>query len=326
MAHARSARPLRANDVRISSLSGTLILLGLLGSAGPGLASQGAPQPSRRTAPESNDGAARLLSTAHGLLGRGLHDLAAAEYERFLADWPGHDSATTARYGLAVCLHRMERYEAALGHLDPLGGIAGFPYAPEVALLTGACRLALGSNREAAAALRAFQRSHAGHASPARRTPRRCWSRPCGAGASTSKRRVRRDRSRSRGRITRCGSGRMCSWRSRRCVPTATSGPRRCWRSRSRDSRAGRSPTRRPCCPGSAGSIADCSGKRRRRTRRAWPARVDRSRPMRCSGLDRSHSRRSGSTRPQGSLTASCESTRMHRRPPAPGWRGHGLR
>lgn len=165
MAHARSARPLRANDVRISSLSGTLILLGLLGSAGPGLASQGAPQPSRRTAPESNDGAARLLSTAHGLLGRGLHDLAAAEYERFLADWPGHDSATTARYGLAVCLHRMERYEAALGHLDPLGGIAGFPYAPEVALLTGACRLALGSNREAAAALRAFQRSHAGHAS-----------------------------------------------------------------------------------------------------------------------------------------------------------------
>ena len=58
--------------------------------------------------------------SANGLLNRGLYDLAAAEYRKFLSKHEDHEKAPVARYGLAVSLFRMKQYDAAAQELEPL--------------------------------------------------------------------------------------------------------------------------------------------------------------------------------------------------------------
>lgn len=102
--------------------------------------------------------------SGNGMLNRGMYDLAAQEYGRFLEQHPDHDKAPLARYGIAVSLFRLARYEAAVEQLDLLGTPAGFEYAAEALMINGQSRLALG---EPAAAARAFGdvlREHSGHA------------------------------------------------------------------------------------------------------------------------------------------------------------------
>ena len=47
--------------------------------------------------------------SGNGLLHRGLYDLAAAEYDKFLSAHPDHEKAPRARYGLAVCHFQLNR-------------------------------------------------------------------------------------------------------------------------------------------------------------------------------------------------------------------------
>ncbi len=103
-------------------------------------------------------------ASANGLLNRGLHDLAAVEYRRFLADQPRHALAPMARYGLAVCLVRMQQHEEATRELKRLTEAADFEYAVEVATLLGQCHLAMGQPKRAAEALLRVVERHPHHA------------------------------------------------------------------------------------------------------------------------------------------------------------------
>lgn len=110
------------------------------------------------SAPESPaaqpDPALRLYLSGNGLLNRGLYDLAAAEYRKFLASHADHEKAAIARYGLAVSLFRLNKLPEAASELAPLLNLADFPYAAEAWTMVGQCRLA---GRDYGSAADAFQ-------------------------------------------------------------------------------------------------------------------------------------------------------------------------
>lgn len=99
------------------------------------------------------DHADRALSTAHGLLGRGLNDLAAAGYREFLKANPAHPKANEAHYGLAVAVFRQQRWEDALAELRTLND-PQFAFAGDVAEMSGECLLSLNRPAEAVEAFR----------------------------------------------------------------------------------------------------------------------------------------------------------------------------
>ena len=101
--------------------------------------------------------------SGNGLLNRELYELAAVEYGRFLEEHPDHDKAALARYGLAVSLFRMARYQPAVEQLELLGTPDGFEYAAEVLMINGQSRLALGDADAAARAFGQMLREHSGH-------------------------------------------------------------------------------------------------------------------------------------------------------------------
>ncbi len=101
--------------------------------------------------------------SGNGLLNRGMYDLAAQEYRRFLDEHPDHDKAALARYGLAVSLFRSGNYGPAVEQLEVLGTPAGFEYAVEALMITGQSRLALGDPTSAAKAFGRVLREHSAH-------------------------------------------------------------------------------------------------------------------------------------------------------------------
>jgi TolA-binding protein len=101
------------------------------------------------------DPALQSYLSANGMLNRGLYELAAAEYGKFLADHADHEKAPVARYGLGVCLFRLKRYDAAAEILSPLHERADFPFAAEVGTILGQCHL---EQRRYAEAADAFKR------------------------------------------------------------------------------------------------------------------------------------------------------------------------
>ena len=111
------------------------------------------------------DEAAALRSyySGNGLLNRGMYDLAAHEYRRFLEDHPDHLKATLARYGLAVSLFRSGNYAPAVQQLEALGTPDDFEYAAEVLVITGQSRLVLGDPARAAEAFGQVLREHPEH-------------------------------------------------------------------------------------------------------------------------------------------------------------------
>ncbi|MCO6436700.1 MAG: tetratricopeptide repeat protein [Phycisphaerae bacterium] len=113
-----------------------------------------AAQPRSSTAPVTDDEALRTYYAGNGLLNRGLFDLAAEEYQRFLSRWPEHEKAITARYGLAVSLFRLDRCSAALPELEMLKQAEDLPYAAEVAVMLGQCRSRAG---DFAGAVKAYE-------------------------------------------------------------------------------------------------------------------------------------------------------------------------
>ncbi|MFN0132385.1 MAG: tetratricopeptide repeat protein [Phycisphaerales bacterium] len=120
----------------------------------PTLAVQSLAQPNqpRAAAATKPDDAAYRAAT--GMLQRGLTDLAADEFRRFLADHADHARAPHAKYGLAICLARQAKHADAATILEGLDAISDFEFAPDAALLRGQCSLIAGDHAAAAIAFR----------------------------------------------------------------------------------------------------------------------------------------------------------------------------
>lgn len=103
-------------------------------------------------------------NAASGMLARGLDDLAAAEYEKFLSEFEDHELADQARYGLGVASSRLSRHEETIEALEPLLGNDRFQYAVECSLLCARSMLALGEAEDAARVLQRTLRRHSDHA------------------------------------------------------------------------------------------------------------------------------------------------------------------
>ncbi len=112
----------------------------------------------------ATDAALRSYHAANGLLQRGLHDLAAAEYRTFLAQHGEHARAGEARYGLAVCLARLNKPDEAIAELRRLPNGKEFAFAVEGRTLLGQLLLGQKKYAEAAEVLSAVARDHAEHA------------------------------------------------------------------------------------------------------------------------------------------------------------------
>ncbi len=110
-----------------------------------------------------DDSAARGYFTANGLLNRGLYEMAAAEYETFLAAHGDHDKAPVARYGAGVCYFRTQRYDKAIEHLTRLPAESGFEFAAEAGAMLGHCLLAERRYAEAIDACRSVVAQHGKH-------------------------------------------------------------------------------------------------------------------------------------------------------------------
>ncbi len=98
----------------------------------------------------TDDEAQRALITGHGLLDRGLHELAAAEYESYLEHAPNGPDVATARYGLAVCRFRMEQWQASIDALNSVPRDASFAFAGDALLIGGHALLRVGDAAGAA--------------------------------------------------------------------------------------------------------------------------------------------------------------------------------
>jgi TolA-binding protein len=108
-----------------------------------------------------DDAAVRSFHSANGLLQRGLYDLAAQEYRRFLEARPTHEKADVARYGLGVCLARLNQFDAAADALAAIAGTAAFEFGAETGLLLGRCRMAQSRFADAADCFARTVRDHA---------------------------------------------------------------------------------------------------------------------------------------------------------------------
>ena len=113
--------------------------------------------------PQDNDAVLRDYYSANGLANRGLHELAVAEYRKFLEHQVEHEKAPRARYGLAVCLYRLEKYEEAVSELTVLRERPDAPYAAEAATILGQCYLARKQYTEAAQLFDEVVQRHGAH-------------------------------------------------------------------------------------------------------------------------------------------------------------------
>lgn len=110
------------------------------------------------------DAAERAYYSGNGFLNRGMYDLAADEYSKFLDANPRHEKADVARYGLAVALIRLNKPADAAEPLEALYEKDDFTYAAEVALMLGQCRMAAEQYAPAAEAFERVCKRHASHA------------------------------------------------------------------------------------------------------------------------------------------------------------------
>ncbi|MCZ6834240.1 MAG: tetratricopeptide repeat protein [Planctomycetota bacterium] len=102
--------------------------------------------------------------SGNGLLNRGLHDLAANEYRKFLKAHPDHAKSNVARYGLAVCYFKLNRFAEAVPELETLVELDDFEFHAEVAMILGQSHHALGDYDKAASACRIVLEDHLDHA------------------------------------------------------------------------------------------------------------------------------------------------------------------
>ena len=154
--------------MRDAALGALMILLGTAatyGAPAPTAPTEGTPPATApaSAAAESVDAGLRDYYSANGLLNRGLHELAAVEYRKFLSAHPEHEKVPVARYGLAVCLYRLGQHAEAVAELKLLHASPDAPYPAESAAILGQCQLALGAYEEAAEAFTDILEHHRGH-------------------------------------------------------------------------------------------------------------------------------------------------------------------
>ncbi len=98
------------------------------------------------------DAATKKLMAANGFFKQGMYDLAAEEYTEFLDNYPNHEHAGRARYGLAVCLYRTGEYKKAIGHLRSVLKDRDFEHRDEALAVLGHSLLEEGEHKEALSA------------------------------------------------------------------------------------------------------------------------------------------------------------------------------
>lgn len=128
------------------------IAIGLLVGQGSGPGAALAQEIEANKVPAA-DAVLRDYRSATGLLNKGLHELAIPEYQRFLAEQPTHEKAGLARYGLAVCYFRLNRFEEAGVALSAIPDSAEFPFRAEVLAMRGQISLLAGEFDPAAKCL-----------------------------------------------------------------------------------------------------------------------------------------------------------------------------
>ncbi len=110
--------------------------------------------------PHGGEAGLRQYNSAAGLLNRGLFEMAEGEYRQFLAANGAHEKAVLARYGLAVCLYRQQKYDDAVTELTALVAIGRFEFSAEVQAMVGHSHLARERYAEAVAAFDALLKKH----------------------------------------------------------------------------------------------------------------------------------------------------------------------
>ncbi len=113
--------------------------------------------------PEASDRTEETYWAGNGFLNRGLYDLGADQYRRFLKEHGDHAKAPTAKYGLGVCLFRQEKYDDAIGELASLAENSRFEFAAESGLLVGQCYLLKKQPADAATAFERVLREFPAH-------------------------------------------------------------------------------------------------------------------------------------------------------------------
>lgn len=105
----------------------------------------------------------RSYFSGNGLVNRGLYELAAAEYRKFLAEHPNHEKAPTARYGLGFSLFQLGQLQEAAAELDALKDQNDFEFAAEALLILGQSHLTLEAYGSADEAFSRIIEHHADH-------------------------------------------------------------------------------------------------------------------------------------------------------------------
>lgn len=101
--------------------------------------------------------------SGNGMLNRGLYELAAEEYQKFLREHSNHEKAPHARYGLGVALFRQNKYADAATELALIEERRGFEFAAETNLLLGQACVQLNRFDDAEKAFARVVSDHADH-------------------------------------------------------------------------------------------------------------------------------------------------------------------
>lgn len=109
--------------------------------------------PAALHAQEEMDAAAKKLLAASGYYDRGFYKPAAQEFSEFLAQYPKHDQAVNARYGLAVCRYQLAEYAEAAKLLGELLKDKSFAKRDQALAVLGHCHIQLKQYEPALAAL-----------------------------------------------------------------------------------------------------------------------------------------------------------------------------
>lgn len=114
-----------------------------------------APTTKRSSGADTHEDSSVLRSfySANGLAQREMFDLAAEEYRAFLSAHSDHAKAGEARYGLGLCLYRLEKYAEAVDALRPIADHPPADRESDVLILLGQSLLAVEKWDDAAGTL-----------------------------------------------------------------------------------------------------------------------------------------------------------------------------
>ena len=116
--------------------------------------------PAEAAAPKKVDAATKKLMSANGLFIREQFKSAAEDYAYFLAKYPTHAQATTARYGLAISRYKLAQYDQAIKDIDIVLKDPKFEKRDEALAVLGFCHLSLKAHDKALAVFEQILTKH----------------------------------------------------------------------------------------------------------------------------------------------------------------------